>query len=423
MIASAGATVAAIGLTTLATQEGHTELAGTPYVINIRDHGPIPTNRDVTGIVRGIIHDAKSKNPIYSTKSAYTVIHFPAGLYRIDAGTLAFTDTVVIQGEGWGSTVVELNDNSAAASMITLGGSSSVVRNLTLSGRASRLQTNTQDLLSVNAPHCLVENVLLRSATGSGIVVGQAGSAICSQFNNILIRECQEYGIHIAKKDGTKSTDCMWSSIDIGNCGRSGVLIESPAQNFVNLHVWGSGIQSTSDVDGVRVQAGSCQFSNLQCETNQGSGLRVDAGGGSLRSTIVASGKMWANRNNGVYLTGGVSLSMIDVVCFNNGTFNDPVTTSNRAAAVWVEDSSRNAIRVVAYDTGGTLEDKTKSYATGASNPFVGRTAVQTQNYGIVESGTSDYNQFSGLVSAGLNGIESAKALATHTNTSALQTG
>lgn len=394
------------------------------HVFNVREHGATGDGDDVTPIVGDFVNTLSVATRTSSNHPDTPVIYFPSGRYRIDAGILTFANSVAIRGDGWGNTFLELN-RSTSGELVDLSGSQSTIADINLSGRAES-QDREVDLIAVNASYCRVENVYLNAASGSGIVIGRSGRAIVSQFSNIVIRNSRQYGIHVVANSSFPSTDMIFQGIDIGNSGRNGVLLRCGGQTISDLHVWGSGIDSRTEIDGVFVSGGNCQFSNLQCESNQGSGLRID---GDVVGICVTSGKLWGNGRNGAHLSDGASRCMLELLCFDNGLSGEESSVgeldSSTTAGIHLENALRNSVRVVAYDTGKAVLSGKRLYDDGRpydpSNPFVGREATRTQSYAVVESGVSDFNQYFGQAPGACHTRGAVRLLGKHANVASLQ--
>jgi hypothetical protein len=320
-------------------------------------------------------------------------LYFPAGRYIID-GALVFPGRVTISGDGPYQTIL-YRKNAAAGDFVTLNGSNAVIRDLTLDGNKNNATTG--DVLVLNGAYTAVINCTITNATLNGITVGKAAGAIAYRIEGTLVRDCKAYGVRVTA--GSGSTDGLWSNCDIGRTGLSAVRIDNGAQNLVNVHTWGAGIESadSSDAHGFYVNSSSNSFSNCQAETNRGHGYFISGSASSANSIV--GGATWGNRQNGVYILNAPRGVLNAVKVYNNGVGNIAGNTSVVYAGIRNEGGQRWAITGnTSYDSGAVIDNPT--YPTAPTNPYIGRAAgVFTMNSHYTElAGTlpPNYNTITG---------------------------
>jgi hypothetical protein len=243
----------------------------------------------------------------------------------------------------------------------------------------------------LNSAYQRVRDTLLVNGSANGISVGKSHAALQPQVSEFLVQNCQLYGVQIF---AGSSTDGQWANGVIGQSGKSGFVIGASSTQITNVHVWGSGCQSTTDRDGYYVTSATNHFSNCESETNQGQGWNI-TGAGATGNNIVG-GSSWGNGGNAVQISASANNgSILGVSLYNNGTHNTG-TTGVAFAAIQNAASNWAIVGINCYDSAGAIS--AGSYSFTASNPYTGRSATRTQTYHYGEVSGADYNSVVGSV-------------------------
>jgi len=316
---------------------------------------------------------------------AAPVIYFPRGQWLL-SGSVANSDAkrFSIRGDGPQATIIR-RPAGATGDLFTLNAKGTYVRDLFIEG--GRYQGVSGDSVVLNAPYTLCQNLFINKSGGSGVVVGKAGSAIAHVLENLIFRENAGYGIHVIA--GSDSTDGMWSNVEIGNSGKHGVLLGTGSQNISNIHVWGSGLESDTETDGISIQSGGNLLNGWQSEKNLGRGVRIQS-----NNNVLSGGRAWGNCLGAVYVLGASNNNIVGNNFHQNSVLNTSGTTSTAFAAVFLDGAAtRNTI------SGNMFWDNTNElpagdYVTAPTYPYPGRTAVRTHAILIAETGTADLNSY-----------------------------
>ncbi|ADD80999.1 tail fiber protein [Rhodococcus phage ReqiPoco6] len=314
---------------------------------------------------------------------AVGTIYFPAGNWVI-SGSFANSEAkrFNIVGEGALVTTIKRPAGQYETDFFTLNAKNTYISGMTIEG--GRYQGNTGDTVVLNGAYTRFERSVVTKSGGNGLTIGKAGAAIVHSLHSLLFRENAKYGIHTVASSG--STDGMWSDVEVGNSGLSGVRLSTGAQNISNLHVWGSGLESTTDRDGIWLDSGSNQLTNWQSEKNLGRGIRITSD-----SNVLTGGRVWGNCLGAVYLLSANYNVIADNIFSRNSVNNTSGSTSTSFAVVFADGSTHNSFNGnIFWDT--ATEMPAGTYVTQPTYPYPGRTAVRTHALLYAEAGASDYN-------------------------------
>ncbi|ADD80892.1 tail fiber protein [Rhodococcus phage ReqiPepy6] len=315
---------------------------------------------------------------------AVGTVYFPAGNWVI-SGSFSNSEAkrFNIVGEGAMVTTIKRPSGQDNTDLFTLNAKHTFISGVTIEG--GRYQGNTGDSVVLNGAYTRFERSVITKSGGNGLTIGKAGAAIVHTLHSLLFRENAKYGIHTVASSG--STDGMWSDVEVGNSGLSGVRLSTGAQNISNLHVWGSGLESTADRDGIWLESGSNQLTNWQSEKNLGRGVRITSD-----SNVLTGGRAWGNCLGAVYLLSANYNMVANNIFCRNSVNNTSGSTSTSFAVVFLDGAStRNSFgNNNFWDT--ATEMPAGTYVTQPTYPYPGRTAVRTHALLYAEAGTSDYN-------------------------------
>lgn len=309
-------------------------------------------------------------------------LYFPAGRYIID-GSLRFTQRVALQGDGPNKTILYRKAN-ATGDFITLAGPQAELRDLTVD--CNRNGKATGDAVVMEAGGTALRYVEITNVNGTGVNIGKTAGAIGHNLDRVKIRYCSQYGVHM--KAGTGSTDGVWSNVDVGLAGLSGIRIEQGASNLSNVHIWGCGIEDTSGKDGhgFHLYSSSNMLVNCQSETNNQYGFLIE---GTISSANTLSNcRAWGNGKAGFTLKSARRGTLTGCIAHNNGAANhDPATaTYEHSGFLNLGSNGFSLTGCQAWD--GQTQLKPGEYTSGVTpvNPFLGRPAgIKTQAYGYYE--------------------------------------
>lgn len=366
--------------------------------VNVRDHGARGDGSwdDTGAVVRALERAASS--------GSSATLYFPSGFYRVSAGVMKVADghSMVIRGDGPDATRIALPvGEQSFLPLLTLDSLYAAVQDLQLDGADAGGES---DLLVLNRAYTRVSNCLLSQAPGTALAIGRDGRALAHVVENLVVRDAAAYGIRVHGTAGnatTGSTDGLWSNVDVGRSGASGVFLESSSQNMSNVHVWQSGVRTddASDRNGFRVTSRSHIFAGCQAERNHGDGFRFEDGGGE--GCIVNGCRIWENGNTGLIGVDARRLSISGSTFARNGRNNVGDTaskTTRDAAAIRNEGGTDWVITgCLIWDDEQALQPvEVPPNSTAPKIPERGRSMSQTFAY--VETGEDGKNVITGGV-------------------------
>jgi len=299
------------------------------------------------------------------------VLYFPAGTY-LDSGrhVIPTEITVSIVGDGPGLTTLVRQQNVRGTWWNLLGKYSSC-HLLTFDGRNFGLE-EPEALLALNAGYTTVHFVHFYNAAGTALEIGNQSSAIVHRLSSLQFRNSSLNHINVLPNSG--STDGLWSDIDGGISGRTGVVLGTGAQNISNLHVWGAGVNSDSDNDGIRVEsANNVIGSGWQSEKNLGIGVVLNGDRNQLHG-----GRAWGNCGAAVQIINGSNNLVTSNSFFDNAIGTDQARGRRRKTSfIEISNSRGNLVaNNVIADTGRELTPAQYSFAP--KHPYPGRPAPQS---------------------------------------------
>lgn len=339
---------------------------------------------DITSVITYALSQMPPMDPAWGGAKGTLVI--PPGRYRVSGGILA-DSRVQLWGSGVYSTVL-YQDSGVTDDMVTLGDYASIAH-LTLNGR----RTNPTDALVLNGSYASATNIRVTSAGRDGVSIGKNGNALLSRLHGLVIRQCLGYGIAVKAASG--STDGQWSAIDVGTSGLSGIRISTGAQNLMDVHTWGNGLESSTDNHGIFLDSQSVVAVGLQAETNLGSGIHLGMEGSG--GHVIAGIKSWGNVSNGVrgYKS---NRNTLQGAVYNNGVANTSGTTSTSYAGVFNDGGVEWDVDLAVWDEAKTVSAGSYPSGMNPTFPFPGRPAQTTQSYAYAEGTGSDWNRISGMM-------------------------
>lgn len=340
------------------------------------DHGAA-----LAAVIAGMVAEANAQG-------ATPTIYFPRGNWIL-SGNFANSEEKRFNIVGDGPLVTTIKRaKGATGDLFTLSAKNTFVEGFCIEG--SRYQGATGDSVVLNGAYTSARHMLFTKSGGSGLVIGKAGVGIAHSLNDLQFRENAEYGIHVVA--GSGSTDGMWTNIEIGNSGKYGVRLGTGAQNISNLHVWGSGLESDTERDGIFLESGSNILTGWQSEKNLGRGVRIQSNG-----NVLSGGRAWGNALGAVYMLSGQFNNITGNTFHQNSVNNTSGSTSTAFAVVLLEGlSTRNSISDnVFWDN--TNDIGAASYVTAPKFPYPGRSgSARTHAILVAEGGTADFNVISG---------------------------
>lgn len=351
-------------------------------VYNVKDYGAKGdgATNDTTAINAAI-----SAMPAIagSFSAASGVLYFPAGRYITAGGhVIASGKRTRVVGDGEYNTIL-YRATGSAADMFTINAQYSGVELLTFDGNYGA--AGSGDGLVLNAAYSYARSADIANFTGNGITIGKASGAITHILDNLHLKYNQGYGIQVVTSSG--STDGMWSNVNVGNSGLSAIRIQTGAQNLSNVHVWGSGIRSSTDNHGIWINSSANNLVNFESETNMGHGILI-AGAGSNSNSIIG-GDLWGNAGNGIYSFGPSNRMVIQGVRIrNNGVANTAGSSSAAFAGI------RNESGLEWVVSGNQIFDDGTAVAAGSYGSFsttfsfAGRSGIFTQSAHYAETNT-----------------------------------
>lgn len=317
------------------------------------------------------------------------VLRFGAGQYNF-SNFVAPAKSIGIEGAG--QNITELRPiNGTTGDFIKLPGSYSMVRDLTINGRAT-VVTGLGDALVIDSPRAAISNVRIQDCTGDGLAVGKGGSAIGIEVHGFAIKNAYGYGVRIY--GDYVSTDGIWLGGDIGQTGKSCVRIDAAAHNMALVHVWGGGMRDATDAHGFWIRGRRQVMSGCQAETNMGHGFLIDGtsdGHHFVGSAMLAFGNMLS----------GLKVDSANYTNFagtieRNGVSN-PGNNQSQYSGVLLTSAADSIINVMARD--GQTSIPSIAAPSGAAYSYPGRDGSnRTQTYGVQESGASNRNLIHGYI-------------------------
>ncbi len=314
--------------------------SGRDAIINVRDHGARGDGAqdDTEAIVAALERAASSGEP--------STLYFPRGVYPTKPGAMTISEEhpVLIRGDGPGATTIALAAGGKSSSaLLALDAPYAAVQDVRFDGGTAK---SGSDLVVLNRGYTRISNCLLSRAPGTALAIGKTARALAHIVENVVIRDSGAYGIRVhgsTDKAATGSTDGLWSNVDVGRSGLSGVLLESSSQNLSNVHVWQSGTRSndSTDQNGFRVVSRSHIFVGCQAERNHGDGFRFEGTGGE--GSILSGCRIWENGGSGVVGVDTDRLSIAASTFVRNGrnnVGNVASRTARGAAAIRNEGGS-----------------------------------------------------------------------------------
>lgn len=312
---------------------------------------------------------------------ATKALYFPPGRYIYNGNIVTASARMILQGDGMATSIL-YRGSSGTGDMVTLDADYSGISRLGINGGNV---SGSGDLLVMSAPYTFAENFRLENGPLNGISIGKGSGAIEARLSGGFIRYVKGYGIQVVS--GSGSTDGLWTDLDIGNIGLSGVKIDNGSQNLVNIHVWGCGIMSTTDTHGFWLNSDRNSLANCEAETNRGDGFHLQGKGNGI-----VGGSSWGNRLAGVYGTTASNTRVVGVGIYRNGVANTTGSTSNAFAGIFNDGSNSWTVSGCnIYDDAAAVPDGTYSGSWTPTNPFIGRTAQNTQSFHYAEGAGSEY--------------------------------
>lgn len=341
-------------------------------IINVQNYGLLPNDVDGstawTNIVSLVNGNAKTRG-----------VYFPGGdgNYIIGAGAV-FTKTVRVFGDSPDASKLKVKDGSTG-DVFTFNARSSTFENLYVD--ANRAAVASGDTVVLNAGYPVVQRVLLANSPGTGIRVGKDSRAIVARLSQVMTRTSYDYGIWVQQD----STDGLWSDLDIGTAGLSGIRVEPSSQNMSNVHSWGCGSRYVLDNGaGFLILSSGHQMSNCQAETNweDGFAFRVNDQNGSMLSSC----KSWSNGLAGYAFFSYSRADMAACSAYDNGVRNsDGTSTDKRYAGIYNNSSNHGSV------AGCKTFDRAVAREYTSPSPTMSKQAVVSQVWDYAEEGTAPF--------------------------------
>lgn len=370
----------ASSLTAIAPAGGVRAVGKGELIFNVRDYGAV--GNGITDDGPAIEAAIAAINAVPNAYSAAGVLLFPPGKFMDSKNhVIPSNKRIHIRGSQIYTSIVT-RTGAASGDWWTLNSNSGGMETITLEG--GRYQGATGDAVVLNGAYGYLTDVQIVKSGGSGLVVGKAAPAIAPRITHVSISECAQYGAQIVA--GSGSTDGMWVNVVISATGWTGFKIEESAQNILNLHVWGCGVESTTDYHGVWITATGCLFATWQSEKNLGSGIYIQGNNNQF-----VGGRAWGNGLSGIRSLASNRNNYVGNEIYWNGVKNTTLTSTISFSGIHMDNSQENVL------TGNNVWDSAVeipagNYVTVPTHPYPGRTATQTQPYNYAEAGTSDFN-------------------------------
>ncbi|MDU0366389.1 glycosyl hydrolase family 28-related protein [Microbacterium sp. KSW4-17] len=366
--------------------------------INVRDHGAIGDGAadDSTAVRRALRSAQASGQP--------ATLYFPQGTYSVRAGTLVVPagHPMTIRGDGAHASQISLREEAQNSdALVALNATFAAIENLQIDGGGT---TGDNDLLVLNAGYNRVSNCNISRSPATGIAVGRHGRSLAHVLENIIVRDCGAYGIRVhgtAKASDTGSTDGLWSNVDVGRSGLSGIFLESSSQNMSNVHVWQSGVRGgdNGDQHGFRVASRTHIFAGCQAEKNLGDGFHFDSGGGE--GSVVSGCRVWENGGSGLVGEGTGHLTLIGSTFTRNGRINvGDAAADDAVSAAAIRNEGGDAWTI----TGCSAWDDSRELSAvwvpeDSTTPEIPRRgAGMSQTFAYVETGSQGRSSITGAI-------------------------
>lgn len=354
-------------------------------VANVKDYGAVGNGTTDDGAAIQSAIDALSV--ALNSDNAAGILYFPVGKY-IDglSHTIPSTKRITLLGSGEYSSTLQ-RAVGASGDWWTFNGSYTGAVDLGFDGNRAAA-TATGDAIVLNGADTFLRDCQITKIRGNGLSIGKAGAATSTRLRGLRIREASNYGIRTTGSSG--SLDGMWSGIEVGMTGLSGVRLDSGSQNIDSIHIWYSGMESLTDRDGLWLNSTGNLVSKWQTESNLGWGLRISAS-----TNQVTNGRSWGNVLGGAIVSSANLNNITGNEFYRNAVGNTAGTVAPECSSLYLSDSLYNVI------TGNTFSDSALALAAGtepvgATYPYPGRSAILTQTMAIYESGTCDRNVYTG---------------------------
>lgn len=343
----------------------------------------------------GITDDTQALTALYaaaaaraksnSVFSATTQIVFRAGRY-IDSLNRVFNFRLQIVGEGKLMTTL-FRKNGSSGDFLTFGNQYSSISNITVDGNRVNCP-DAGDNLVFNSNRIAAKDVLIRNAKKNGITVGKTVSGLGWELLNVTISRNSGYGVHVSGLFG--STDGIWLGGDVGQSGLSGVRLSGNAQNLTLVHSWGNGLESATDNHGFYVDSTGNQLTEIQGETNLGSGLYVE---GAENHGNRITGKFWGNGKSGIKIKDATK-GFVSASIYRNASLNSSLAQTAEYAGIHNIDGRQWSFSAAnVWDDSGSIPAGNYPQSLGdpgnygyvPSFTFGGRAAARQQSYGYAE--------------------------------------
>lgn len=322
---------------------------------------------DDTDAINAAISSLVAISGSFSPSASFT-LQLPPGRAITRGGHVIPSGIKVrIVGAGAYSTILYLK-NGANTFLLDVQGQFSSVESLSLNGNRDN-NPGGLECLRVNGASVMVDRVFVADASGDGIVLGNAATAINSRLRSVDVRYCRGYGINISGANAT--TDCQFTDVNVGQSGKSGILIASSGQKMVNCHSWGNGIEDAANNHGFHMISGSSMLVGCEAETNLGRGVYIGSG---IKGISIVGGTIWGNAASGIYAFGATHCVFSGISIRNNGVAN----TAGAASAAFANVHIDNCQFMVT--TGCGMYDDSQGFSAGTYRspptfPYPGRTA------------------------------------------------
>lgn len=356
---------------------------GASIYFNVQTYGAVGNgSTDDTAAINAAKVDAEKAASTAVFGTAASILYFPAGRYIYNGNIVVSAARMVLQGDGANMSIL-YRGSSGTGDIITFDADFSGMRSMGINGGNVG---GSGDLVVLSAPYTFLDNFYLANGAQNAISIGKGSGAIEAFLNHGILRYCKSYGVQVVS--GSGSTDGNWSNLDIGNMGLSGIRISNGSQNLTNIHVWGSGILSTTDTHGFWLDSDRNNLSNCQAETNRGDGYHMNGKGNNL-----GGGSSWGNRLAGVYGQSAPNTTVNGMEIYRNGIANSAGTSSISFAGILNDGSNSWSISGNnCWDDGGSVPDGTYSGGFTPTNPYVGRASGTTsQTYGYAEGSGANF--------------------------------
>ncbi|ROS28932.1 hypothetical protein EDF22_0664 [Rathayibacter sp. PhB127] len=314
------------------------------------------------------------------------VIVMPPGTTLL-AGSFVLSKRMVVQGHGRTNTTLKRPAGSTG-DFFTFNAAYSGIRDLTLEGgRYQNTGTLGMDNLVINSSYFAGTDFASSKATGRGIVIGKAATAIAVNLMNVQTRENRGYDIETVA--GSGSTDGQWAHLDLAYAGKSSVYLGVGAQNITDIHIWSSGLEEPTDSAGIILMSSGNTIINLQSEKNLGYGAAVFASGNKI-----VGGAIWGNVKEGVLGSGANNCTLEGVQIYRNCVSNTTGVSSTAFAAIRLVNCQRWRIMVDVWDNNSAMTGSMP--VTAPTHPYPGKQAALGHAYAVIEEGATDYINYSG---------------------------